>query len=357
MIRLGGMSLQTPPKPSVLDLSLLEFESAVLALGLPRYLASQVFDWIFKKSKVSFDLMTNISPKNREILGETFDIMTFKQKTKVTSEDNTAKKYAFQLSDGSLIESVVLREKGYNTLCVSSQSGCPVNCKFCLTGVAGFKRNLRASEIVEQVLFANADGEPISHLVFMGMGEPLLNVDQVFRAIGHLTNPDCLGLSKRHITVSTSGILAGLQKLLDRKLYVNLAFSVGAAIPDRRVALMPIERSNPLMEVVSLISAYQKCHNRKLTLEYTLIQSKNDRDDDISELISLAKFLRAKINLINLNPHAKIPLDPVSVPSLLKIRDTIKAANVPVTIRFRKGQDIAAACGQLGESILEAAKG
>jgi len=190
-------------------------------------------------------------------------------------------------------------------------------------------------------------------LVFMGMGEPMLNFDQVFKAIDFITDPENMGLSKRRITVSTSGFLTNIQRLIDEKRYINLAFSVGHANPEKRIRLMPIEKKNPIMQVAAKLHEYQSLHNRKLTLEYTLIDGMNEDDQAIKELINLAKYLKAKINLINLNPHPKIPFKPVPVKVLHRVRSLVEAENVPVTIRYRKGDDVSAACGQLGESHLQ----
>jgi 23S rRNA (adenine2503-C2)-methyltransferase len=200
------------------------------------------------------------------------------------------------------------------------------------------------------VLLANSEGYTISHLVFMGMGEPLLNYTEVFNAIDQICDESTWQISKRKITVSTSGYLQGIQRLIKEERYINLAFSVGNADPLKRERIMPIEKRNPLMKVVKAIHEYQQMHNRKLTLEYTLLEDENDSPFAISGLINLAKYLNAKVNLINLNPHPKIPFKPVAISKILAIQRRIKAEKVTATVRYEKGQDITAACGQLGES-------
>ncbi len=347
-----GKNEMKTPKKDVLGLSLAELTEEIKSLGMPGFIAKQVYEWVFKKYRSEFSDMPNISKMNRDKLAAHFVINRFLSTQAISSGDGYAKKYIFELSDHAKIESVVLREKTYNTLCISSQCGCAVDCKFCLTGVAGLKRQLAPSEIVNQILYAFQDNEPISHLVFMGMGEPLLNFEAVFKAIEIINSEEGFNIGKRKITVSTSGILRGLQKLLDHEICINLALSIGNAIPSKRIGLMPIEKTNPLTDVINMVAEYQKTHNRKLTLEYTLIEGRNDAPEDIKELINLAKYLKAKINLINLNPHPKIPLKPISNEKMDAIKSTILAERVPVTIRFRKGQDISAACGQLGESLL-----
>lgn len=338
-------------KQNILGLTPAELKTALKPHGIQGFVADQLHNWAFKNYKISFDEMVNISKKNKEILNANFEVNPFKTYTFIPSE-NKAVKIIATLHDGQQIECVVLREKEYNTLCVSSQCGCPVDCKFCLTGFVGFKRNLENHEIVGQILLANHLGYNISNLVFMGMGEPMLNYKNVFSAIDILTSPDGFNISKRKITVSTSGFTHHIKQLIEDERFINLAFSVGHPNPAKRVRIMPVEKRNPIMEVVQLLHQYTQLHNRKLTLEYTLMDGVNEDDNALTELANLSRYLNAKINLINLNPHPKIPFKPVSTKVLHHARDFLHAEKVPVTIRFRKGDDIAAACGQLGESHL-----
>ncbi len=336
-----------------LSMPLSKFKEAVVALGYKPFVATQIFQWVFKKSITDWDQMTDLSKSVRESIRSHVTLLDFKAVDSLPAGDASAVKFIVTLHDGKLVECVVLREKEYNTLCVSSQCGCPVDCKFCLTGVVGFKRNLEPYEIIGQVLIAQQAGYPITNLVFMGMGEPLLNYDNVFAAIDQINSPDGFHISKRNITVSTSGYLAGIKRLISEERFINLAFSVGNANPEKRKSLMPIESRNPILEVGRVLHQYQGMHNRKLTLEYTLLLGKNDGDQDIVELANLATYLNAKVNLINLNPHYRIPFTPVTSAHMGKIRDRLKSLGVPVTIRFRRGQDVSAACGQLGESHLK----
>ncbi|MGE4169510.1 MAG: 23S rRNA (adenine(2503)-C(2))-methyltransferase RlmN [Candidatus Margulisiibacteriota bacterium] len=339
-------------KPHLLSFNREELRNWVQEQGLKPFIADQLLNWVYKRYVLDFEQMTNLAKPLRATLAEALDTLVFTKVEKLVSKDGLAVKYIHTLTDNSYIEMVVLKEKSYNTLCISSQCGCPVDCKFCLTGVSGFKRNLEVQEIIGQLHRSFADGYPISNIVFMGMGEPLLNYDNVFKAIEIITSPDGFGISKRKITVSTAGYLQGIKRLIKDQQFINLAFSVGNADPIKRAALMPIENRNPLMEVVKTIKQYQDMHNRKLTLEYTLLEGKNDSDQDLKGLVGLSKYLNAKINLINLNPHSRIPFKPVSSAVLTAFKEKIHAMGAPVTIRFRKGQDISAACGQLGESRL-----
>ena len=339
-------------KQSFYALSKLDLSNWCITQGIQKFVAHQVFDWVYKKHVDTVSKMVNISIANRETLEQAFEFRPFKTVDSITSKEELAIKNLCHLNDEKIVECVILKQKTYNTLCISSQVGCPVDCKFCLTGVMGFKRQLTASEIIAQVALAFSMGHPISNIVFMGMGEPLLNYKAVFQAIEHLCSEDTYNMSKRKITVSTSGYIQGINQLIKDENYISLAFSVGSADPIKRRRFMPTEIRNPIIEFVKVLKTYQNMHNRKLTLEYTLLEGKNDSDYDIRSLISLSKYLDAKVNLINLNPHEKIPFKPVSTKVLLKIKDTIAAANCPVTVRYKKGQDITAACGQLGESGL-----
>ena len=327
------------------------FREIILESGFKPFLADQIVDWVYKKKVQSFDDMRNISKVNRESLSQLFSIPSFSLQDQISSDEGAVKLIGV-LHDSNHLECVVLKEKTYNTLCVSSQCGCPAGCTFCLTGYVGFKRQLTQSEIVGQVYLAESLGYSISNLVFMGMGEPMLNFDTLFSAIDWLNHPKGFGIGKRHITISTVGYLAGIRRLIKEERFVNLAFSVGHPNPRKRIKIMPFQERNPFMDVVEAIKTYQGMHNRQLTLEYTTIAGFNEDDDAIRELITLGKYLEAKINLINMNPHPKLPQQPISVSRLLAIKDQIANASLPVTVRYRKGQDIAAACGQLGESHL-----
>lgn len=333
-----------------------DVRAAIVAAGMPRFVANQVLNWMYQHDVIAPSKMKNVSKAHQQTLTEKFEWLPYPSYEVLPSKDDLAIKIISKLSDGYSIESVVLREKSYNTLCVSSQSGCPVACGFCLTGYAGFKRNLTAGEIVAQVMLARHLGYPISHMVYMGMGEPLLNFDNVFQSIDILCHPETVNISRRKITVSTSGIKAGIQRLIDTDRNINLAFSVGHPNPIKRVKLMPIEKRNSIIDVARMLAEYQRKHNRKLTLEYTLLDGVNDGEEEIRELANLSKFLNAKINLINLNPHINIPFQPITAKRLGEFKDQLYRLGCAVTVRFRKGQDIAAACGQLGESLISASQ-
>jgi len=315
--------------------------------GQPGYRCDQVLQWLYRHHATTIDSMANVGKATQAWLNEHYTVAPLPIVAKQVAADQSATKYAVQLRDNQRVEAVVLNEKTGYTLCVSSQCGCGIGCRFCVTGTMGLSRNLTVDEIVGQVVLANQD-TPISRLVFMGMGEPLANVQAVVAAIEILNHPKAMGIGKRKITVSTSGIIPGIQYLIDRDITLNLAFSVGHANPQKRLAIMPIEKRFSILDVAQVLHQYHSQHNRKLTLEYTLLKHTNDDPDAIDELGRLATYLNAKINLINLNPHPSIPYEPVSENTLYTIANTLKNRGLQATIRHPKGQDIVAACGQLG---------
>ncbi|MFC1751800.1 23S rRNA (adenine(2503)-C(2))-methyltransferase RlmN [Thermoproteota archaeon] len=341
-------------KPHLLSLTHAELKQALISKGFKPFLSDQIFNWLYKKYTTDITKMRNISAANQALLMAQFETDLFKQIQIIKSKDGQTAKYIFTLTDDLVIEAVLLQEKNYQTLCLSSQAGCPLKCKFCLTGKMGFKRNLSVQEIVGQVLTMFQNNQNPVNLVFMGMGEPLLNLENVIQAIAVLEDKHGLDYGKRRITVSTAGIIQSIDYLIQHNITLNLAFSVGHPDPIKRTILMSAETKNPIISISRLLHRYLTLHNRKLTLEYTLLDTINDNDIAITELSNLAHYLDAKINLINLNPHPDIPFKPVSKQKLSKICQTLLKSGNTVTIRQSKGQDIGAACGQLAPKAIAA---
>lgn len=339
-------------KKSIVGLEPTELEKLIVDIGLKKFVAKQVLDWIYKKNNLDISNFKNISKKDQSLLFQNFEFQVLKTEKILSAHNDSAVKFIFECKDQQKIEAVVLKERNYNTLCLSSQCGCPVDCKFCLTGVVGFKRQLSKAEIISQLISVQSYGYKISNIVFMGMGEPLLNYSEVIPAIDCITAEWGPFISKRKITVSTSGYLPGINRLIKDKRSLNIAFSVGSLLTKIRKNIMPIEKRYPILDVVKQLWLYQKDHNRMLTLEYTLLKNQNHSKLEIDLLINCAKYLSAKINLINFNPHPRLPFSPVSKNKIEEISQYIKLSKVAITIRHTKGQDIVAACGQLGESIL-----
>jgi 23S rRNA (adenine2503-C2)-methyltransferase len=293
--------------------------------------------------------MTNLSKKWRECFQEQAYLSSLVLLKKERSSDG-AQKFLFQLEDGLTIESVLLPERGHYTLCLSSQVGCAQNCRFCFTGRMGLKRNLKASEIINQVLAVRRtleDSEPfLTNLVLMGMGEPLDNFEQTSRALAILLSPEGMQFSHRHVTLSTAGLIPEMQ-VLGRLLPVNLAVSLNAATDRVRNRLMPVNKRYPLASLLQACREYPLPHGKRITFEYILIQGINDSLEEASTLARDLQGIRAKINLIPFNPHPGIGFKAPEEEVLLKFQDILIRQQYTAIIRRSKGADISAACGQL----------
>jgi 23S rRNA (adenine2503-C2)-methyltransferase len=335
-------------KADLKGMSLSEMEAWVEEVGLPLYRARQVRRWLFKAWVRSFEDMTDISKSLRGSLAEKARINHLEEVKVETSVDGT-RKYLFKLQDAHLIETVLIPERDHVTLCISSQAGCAMNCRFCVTGKQGLKRDLTVAEILDQVVHvkrALTDPERLTNIVFMGMGEPLANYDRVVRAIGNLVAEDGMNFSHRTVTLSTCGLVPQIRKL-GRDTKVNLAVSLNGADDETRSYLMPVNRSYPLGELVSAMRGFPLPNRRMITIEYLLIRGVNDRDEDASNLVSLLKGLRAKINLIPLNPHPVLKMETPSRERVLRFQEVLTRHHLTAIIRKSKGRDISAACGQL----------
>jgi 23S rRNA (adenine2503-C2)-methyltransferase len=338
-------------KQNILNYSMPEIKEIMAKHSSKGYLGEQIFTWIYQKHITDFTQMSNVAKENIHWLNQNYTFAWYKDVTIIESAQQLATKYIFKLVDGQAIETVLLKEKKHDTLCISSQIGCPIKCKFCLTGHMGFIRNLEVSEIVGQVYYFMQAKHNISNIVFMGMGEPLMNLKHVIKALTILRDEKGLNFSKRKITLSTIGYLPGLKQLINDNIQVNLAFSVGHANPLHRIRLIPAEKQHPIIQIIRLLNEYQKLHNRKITLEYTVIKNENDDYKAIQELINLAKYLKAKINLISLNEHPDLPFQAVDSKTMKNIKEEILKNGVQVSMRYKKGQDILAGCGQLNTTI------
>jgi 23S rRNA (adenine2503-C2)-methyltransferase len=317
-------------------------------LGLERYRAIQIRQWLFKKLTVSFDEMTNLSKPVREKLKAHSNINNLVKIKSQISRDTT-EKYLFRLWDGLHVESVLIPERDHFTLCVSSQAGCAMGCRFCLTARLGFKRNLSPAEIVEQVIqvkMSMNNPNRLTNIVFMGMGEPLANYSSVLKAIGNLVSEDGMNFSHRKITLSTSGLVPRI-RTLGKDTTVNLAVSLNAADDETRDYLMPINRKYPLGSLIAACKEFPLPNRRMITFEYVLIDGINDHEDDALKLVRLLHGIRAKINLISMNPAPGINMVGSSEKAILRFQDILIKNHFTAIVRKSKGQDISAACGQL----------
>lgn len=328
-----------------------ELEEIAEAAGQPRFRASQIAQWVFQKRAESFAEMTNVPATFRDYLKQQFILAPLPLRVAQQAEDGT-RKLLLGLADGEAIESVIIPGRDRTTLCVSSQVGCAMNCAFCATARMGLRRNLAAAEIVGQVLAAArqvaAQGHLTDHLtnyVFMGMGEPLANYDRLLRALAIMTAPWGLGISPRRITVSSVGLVPGIERLM-ADTHVQLAVSLTATTDELRDRLAPVNRRYPLK---TLLEACRRLDlgRRRITFEYVMLAGVNDSDADARRLLKLLGPLRAKVNLICFNPFAGSPFAPSPRDRIETFQAILLGGNLTATIRESRGRDIAAACGQL----------
>jgi 23S rRNA (adenine2503-C2)-methyltransferase len=354
----------TPPAISEVDPNLLA--AWLAARGEPTYRAGQLLAGAHRPTAAALDDLTDLPLPLRSAVAEAFRFSTIVGSHVLVADGGLTAKAVHQLEDGQRIESVLMRYPsprgggGRTTICISSQAGCAVGCPFCATGQAGFGRQLSAGEIVDQVLHwhrdpwlaLGADWRPGSgrghyNIVFMGMGEPLNNADRVFDAVRLLNDPQRLGIGARHITVSTSGVVPGIDRMVDELPQVNLAISLHAASDDLRDELVPINRKWPIAEVVAAGRRFAARTRRRVSLEYVLIDGLNDAADQARGLAALATGWLCHVNLIPLNPTPGSRWSGTSAAGVRSFADLLRTAGVPVTVRDTRGREIEAACGQL----------
>ena len=323
----------------------------MLAAGEPAFRAKQVYEWIWKKAARSFDAMGNVPKTTREWLSEKFSLQIVTTAEAQYSSDRTIKS-SFQLHDNNLVEGVLIPTRERVTACVSSQVGCSLTCSFCATGYMDRKRNLESFEIYDQVVLIRDQahekyGQALTNIVYMGMGEPLLNYANVLKSIEQITSPEGLGMSPRRITVSTAGIAKMIQKLGDDQVKFNLALSLHAANDTKRNQIMPINESNTLQVLkAALLYFFEKTGN-EITLEYIVFNKFNDTLEDARELYEFAKGIPCKINLIEYNPIAQSSFVNAEADAIAKFSAYLESKRMIVNIRRSRGRDIDAACGQL----------
>lgn len=328
-------------------LSLKELEDLMDSFSATKFRAKQIHNWIYAKSVSEIDEMTNLSKDFREELKKTTVVTDTKIKVKQVSKDGTIK-YLVEYPDGECVETVLMRfdNRANLTACVSSQVGCAVNCSFCATGKGGFKRNLTYKEIIEQVLTIQRDtGLKVTNIVFMGQGEPLLNLDNVLKAL-EIFNED-FQIGARRITISTSGIIPGIKRLGDLDLQSTLAISLHASNHELRRELMPIENKYPLSELMPALREYVEKTGRRITVEYILIHGFNDTPSVAKELAYLLRGLKCNINLIPYNSVIENDFKKPSNNDIMKFKYLMEHSGKKVTVRLERGADIDAACGQL----------
>lgn len=319
--------------------------------GEKPFRAAQIFDWIYEKGAPSFEAMTNVSKELRSKFASQFTFPVIKLLRTQESEDLETIKFLWELPDQKRVESVLILSGDRRTVCVSCQVGCPARCAFCASGREGLMRNLSAAEIVEQVLhinrFLKEKGERVSHLVFMGMGEPMENYEAVVKSIEIFHQPEGFNISQRRITVSTVGVVEGINRLAKEELKVNLALSLHAPNQHVRKKIIPYARKYPLEEVLMAVDAYSRETKRDITYEYTLLAGINDHYKQAEELAKLLSGKQCTVNLIPYNPVVGLNLNRPEKERIEGFRAILEDAGINTTWRYTKGKDIAAACGQL----------
>src|SRR5262245_27864584 len=355
----------TPAKPTIYGETLDSLTTLLKEHGHPAFRARQILDWLYKKRVSTWEEMTNLSRPLRAWLAETFDLVPSSFVLTKQSEDVTDK-LLLELRDRSLIETVIIRapqlgvgqENSRKTICISTQVGCAMGCKFCASGLEGLKRNLTAGEIVHQLIQvcrqedhrtprARAELVSFDNLVVMGMGEPLHNYDAIMRALTILNAPWGLGFGARRITLSTSGLVPKIRRLADEPLGIRLAISLHGATDEVREQIMPVNKKYPLAELLPAVREFSEKHGRMVTLEFILIEEINDSLDQAEKLRDIAHDLHAHVNLIPYNTVEGLPWKRPSITRQERFADILRDARVSTTLRREKGHDINAACGQL----------
>jgi len=326
------------------NLTLEELESFIAGCGKERYRARQIFKWLYQKDATTFGEMSNLSKEFRSELEQSAHISSLVPEVVEVSRDG-AKKYLFRLADGNAVESVLIPEEDRSTLCISSQVGCAMACEFCLTGTFRLVRNLTTAEIVNQVCAVKRETEA-RNLVFMGMGEPLANLDNVVRALRIITSPDGMQFSTRRVTVSTAGLVPELDRL-GKAVTVNLAVSLNATTDEVRSRLMPINRKYPLRELLDACRRFPLPARRMITFEYVMINGINDTLEDARRLVRLISNIPSKVNLIPFNEHDGCSLRKSDQEAIDRFHSYLLGKHVTVITRSSRGDDISAACGQL----------
>ena len=330
------------------SLTIEELKNEMERLGEPKFRATQIYDWMHKKGAASVDEMSNVSLALREKLKAEYEYSSLNCVRLQESKEDDTKKFLFELSDGNLIESVWMKYHHGNSVCVSSQVGCRMGCKFCASTIDGLERNLLPGEILDQIYrIEKLTGERVSNVVVMGSGEPMDNYDNVLKFIRMLSDEHGLNISQRNITVSTCGIVPKIKALAEENLQITLAISLHAPTDEKRKELMPIANSYSLKELTDACRLYFDKTGRRISFEYALVAGVNDRDEEVKELTHLLKGLNCHVNLIPVNPIKERNFKSTDRLRVLDFKNKLEKNGINVTIRREMGRDIDGACGQL----------
>ena len=334
-------------KQDIKSMTLAEMTQALNDMGQPAFRAKQIYTWLHK-GVTDFAEMTNLSKELRAKLDETYYITAPKVARKQRSQKDGTVKYLWELGDGNCVETVLMQYHHGNTVCISSEVGCPMGCKFCASTLGGLVRRLQPSEILDQVLFTALDsGLPISNIVLMGIGEPLDNFDHVMRFLELVNSPEGMNIGMRHISLSTCGLVPRIDELAERKLQLTLSVSLHSPDDASRSAIMPINRKYPVDVLLDACRRYFEKTGRRVSFEYTMIDGVSDSPEQAELLASKLHGLAAHVNMIPLNPVAESPLRPSTRQAVARFQKILEGHGIPATVRRSLGGDIDASCGQL----------
>jgi len=346
---------------NLLDLSFVELTELVVEWGLPRFRAAQIWKWLYASLCDEMTEMTNLPKDLIALLQERAYVGTLEAADRLVSEEDNTEKVLFQARDGELFEAVLMRYTSRNSVCVSSQVGCPVGCLFCATGQRGFSRDLTAGEISAQVLyFARAlreQGQEVTNVVVMGMGEPLLNFEAVWKSLENLNDREGMNLGARRFTVSTSGIVPGIERMAQESFSAGLAVSLHSPRDEVRNRLVPVNRRYPVARLLEAIQFYIERTGRRVTFEYALLEGINDSEADAKMMASLLRGMLCHVNLIPVNPTQGCGYEPSTRQVADMFRNELERAGIQTTVRVRRGIDIGAGCGQLRGGYEAGARG
>ena len=324
-----------------------EIGQVLKELGQPAFRAKQVFSWLHKGVK-SYEQMSNLPKVLRDTLEEKYPLHIPKVVRRQESKKDGTIKFLWQLADGNCVETVLMRYHYGNTVCISTEVGCRMGCAFCASTIGGLVRKLEPYEILDQVLFTQVEsGQPISHIVLMGIGEPLDNFDNVMRFLELVNSPDGMNISMRHISLSTCGLVPMIDKLAEKKLQISLAISLHGPNDEIRNQIMPVNKAYPIDELLSACHRYYAATSRRIHFEYAMIDGLNDREQDAKELLRRLKGLQAHVNMIPLNHVEESPLKPSSRQAVQRFQKILEEGGISATVRRTLGGDIDASCGQL----------
>ena len=340
-------------KQPLLGLTLTELQAVVKNLGMPRFAAKQIASWLYGKKVASIDEMTNLSLKHRELLKDIYEVGGEAPVDAMRSVDGTVK-YLYRVGEGRYVEAVYIPEEDRATLCVSSQVGCKMNCKFCMTGKQGFTGNLTAGQIINQIN-SLPERDKLTNVVMMGMGEPLDNLDEVLKALEVMTASYGYGWSPKRVTLSSVGLRKGLQRFVEES-DCHLAISLHSPVPQQRRELMPAEKAFSITEIVELLRNYDFSKQRRLSFEYIVFKGVNDSLLYAKELLKLLRGLDCRINLIRFHAIPGVDLEGADMETMTALRDYLTSHGLFTTIRASRGEDIFAACGMLSTAKQEGNK-